>query len=125
MTEADIIAHWRKGARESLSLAGRAHEDKSYTLALFHCQLAVEKALKAQHMEEKKEEALPTHNLVLLADQLKRSWSEEERRQLDYLTQYGVRARYDDPFWAQQEATEANSNTWIVVATRLLTLLLP
>ena len=69
--------------------------------------------------------APPTHNLVLLADQLKRAWSDDERRQLDDLTQYAVRARYDDPSWAQREATEENSCRWIPVAENLLSLLLP
>ena len=125
MTEADVIAHWRKGARESISLAKRAHEDKSYALSLFHCQFGVEKALKATWMQEKRSEPLPTHNLVLLADQLQRAWSEEERRQLDYLTQYAVAARYDDPFWAEKEATEENSNHWISIAEKFLFLLFP
>ena len=125
MTEADVITHWRKGARESLQLATHAQKDKSFALALFHCHLAVEKALKAQYMEEHRKEPLPTHNLVLLAHELARPWTEEEIRKLDYLTQYAVAARYDDPFWAEREATEENGAHWIDVADVFLSSLLP
>ena len=120
-----MIAHWRKGASDSLSLAKRAHTDGSYALALFHCQLAVEKALKALYMDERREAVPPTHNLVLIAGGLKHSWSVEERRELDYLTQYAVAARYDDPVWAEHEATAENSTHWLAVTERYLSNLLP
>lgn len=125
MTEADVIAHWRKGARESLQLARRAHEDGSFSLAFFHCHLAVEKALKAQYMEEQQKEAPPSHDLFLIAKQLRRSWIREQEEQLGYLTEYAVASRYDDPHWAQLEATEENSTRWLAVAGEFLSSLLP
>ena len=125
MTEDDVIEHWRRRARESLHVAARAHEDGHYAHALFNCHLAVEKALKAQYMDELRKESPPTHNLVLLADGLKRSWTTEERRQLDYLTQFAVAARYDDPVWAEREATAENSARWLACSDTFLSSLLP
>src|SRR4051812_14793322 len=46
VTTEDVIAHWRKGAKNALRVAVLAHEDGEHELALFHCHLAVEKALK-------------------------------------------------------------------------------
>ena len=125
MTEADVISHWRKGARDALDAAHLLQENKKFALALFNTHLAVEKALKARYMEELRKESPPTHNLVLLAGQLKHAWSDSEKRQLDYLTQYSVAARYDDPFWAEREATAENTAKCIAAAEQFLSVLLP
>ena len=125
MNESDVIVHWRKGARSALQAARLIHKDGHHALALFNCHLAVEKALKAVFMEERSKEAPATHNLVLIADQLKRWWSPKERRELDYLTQYAVAARYDDPIWAEHEATAENCMRWLSVADDFLSSLLP
>ncbi|MDD5055563.1 MAG: HEPN domain-containing protein [Candidatus Peribacteraceae bacterium] len=125
MTEADVIAHWRQGARDALRMAHLAHGDGRHALTLFHCHLAVEKAMKSLFMQEKKKEAPPTHNLVFIAEKLKRPWSGEERRQLTFLTQYAVAARYDDPVWAEHEATAENGAQWIAVTEKFLSSLLP
>ncbi|OGJ60318.1 hypothetical protein A3A67_02390 [Candidatus Peribacteria bacterium RIFCSPLOWO2_01_FULL_51_18] len=125
MTGAEIIAHWRKRAAESLRVAERTHEDGYFAHALFNCHLAVEKALKARFMEEHQAEPPPTHDLFFVAKKLKQPWTENEKEQLGYLTQYAVASRYDDPHWAQHEATQENSARWIAVARVFLSILQP
>jgi HEPN domain-containing protein len=125
MTEADVIAHWRKRARESLEVAKKAHEEGYFAHALFNCHLAVEKALKAAFMDEHRDEPPLTHNLLSVAQRLRHEWDEHERRDFEYLTQYAVAARYDDPAWAAREATATNSRRCITVSERFLSLLLP
>ncbi len=125
VTEDDVIRHWRMRAEESLQVAKLTHEDGHYAHALFNCHLAVEKALKAQYMDERREEAPPVHDLFLIAKSLRRQWTKVEEEQLGYLTQYAVAARYDDPDWAKAEATEENSARWIAATQDFLSFLLP
>lgn len=125
MTEDDVIAHWRKGAQESLRLAKHAHNDGSYALSLFHLHLALEKALKALYMEQKRMEAPLTHDLLEIALQLDRPWTDEEKNHLSQMTEYAVAARYDDPLWAEREATVETSKNWTTRTEKFLSLLLP
>lgn len=125
VTEADVIAHWRKVARDELQSARLLFDGGKYPGALFHCHLAVEKALKASFMEEHRKEAPLTHDLLQLALQLNRSWSDDAKKILADLTDYAVAARYDDPLWAEHEATEDNVAAWISRAETVLSLLLP
>ena len=120
MTEADVIAHWKKRAEESLLVARLSHERGLYADALFHCHLAAEKALKVEFMKERRKDPPLTHNLLFIAQALERTWSEDERRQMDYLTQYAVASRYDDPLWAERESTQNNSAQWINFTEKLL-----
>ena len=124
MTEADVIAHWRKGARDSLLSARLLYEGGQYASVLFHCHLAVEKALKVVFMEEFKKEAPMTHDLPRIAAELGRTWTEEERKLFADLTGYAVAARYDDPAWAEHEATLEKAELWISRVDLLLSHLL-
>lgn len=125
MTESDVIAHWRKGARDELLSARLLCEGRQYAGVLFHCHLAVEKALKALFMEELKREAPMTHDLPRIAAELGRKWTKEEKIIFGDLTGYAVAARYDDPAWAAQEATLENAGLWISRVDVLLSHLLP
>lgn len=125
VTEADVIAHWRKGAGDELASAKLLHKGGQHAAALFHCHLAIEKALKAQYMQEQQKAAPLTHDLLQVALQLQREWMVEEKKLLADLTEYAVAARYDDPLWAEQEATADNVAHWITRVEYLLSSLLP
>jgi HEPN domain-containing protein len=125
VTEADVIAHWRKGAREELQSAALLHDGGRYSAALFHCHLAVEKALKALYMEQHRKEAPLTHDLLQIALQLPRMWTDDEKTALADLTEYAVAARYDDPAWAEHEATAPNVAAWLRRVEALFSSLLP
>lgn len=125
MTESDVIAHWKKSARDELRSARLLCEGGQYASVLFHCHLAVEKALKALFMEQFKKEAPMTHDLPRIASELGRNWTKEEKIIFADLTGYAVAARYDDPAWAEQEATLENADSWIFRVDGLLSTLLP
>lgn len=125
MTESDIVAHWRKGAKDALRVATLSYEDGKYELALFHCHLAVEKALKAAIMEKTKKPHPKIHELFKLAMILHEEWSTEDRQLLDVLSDFAVSARYDDPAWAEHFATAENTMLWISKSQSFLATLLP
>ena len=120
MTEADVIAHWRKGATDALEMARLACDAGKYDHALFNCHLAVEKALKVKYMEQHNAEAPYTHNLLELAGLLPNPWTEQVKTILDRLSDFVVAARYSDPVWAEKYADLSHANECIADAARLL-----
>lgn len=120
MSQDEVVKHWKQGAQDALEAADALHKLGKYALALFDCHLAVEKALKAAYIARHDKEPPPTHNLVLLAEELDRTWTKEEREALSDLTDYAVAARYDDPQWAREKATENNSFYWLQKTKHLL-----
>lgn len=100
-------------------------EGGQYSGALFHCHLAVEKGLKALYMEQCRKDAPMTHDLLQIALQLQKSWTEEDKKLFADLTEYAVAARYDDPFWANREATAENVAAWVRKVDAFLSPLLP
>ena len=88
------------------------HEHGKYRGILFHCHLAVEKAMKAAHIREHNTNPPKTHNLVELARALSYVWSTEKIDNLDELTDFVVDARYGDPDWSEHTATEERSSFW-------------
>ena len=119
-----MIAHWRKGARDELRSAQLLFEGGQYANALFHCHLAVEKALKTLFMEKEKKEAPFSHNLLDLARLLDRTWTPEQEKALDELTDFVSAARYNDPVWAEHYADEQHASQWIAWGEDFLSSLL-
>jgi HEPN domain-containing protein len=113
VTTKDVIAHWRKGARNALRVATLACADGEHELALFHCHLAAEKALKAAVMEQTGKPHPKVHNLSRLATLLRDDWTAADRRLFTTLSEFAVAARYDDPAWADRFATARNAQRWI------------
>ena len=101
-------------------MAELALQEKSYALALFHCQLAVEKALKAEYISEKDSDPPLTHDLLRIADNLNRNWSEEEKNLLDDLSGYAIAGRYDDIEWSINKATRENAEYWLEKSRQLI-----
>ena len=120
MTTKDVIAHWHKGAKSALRIAALAQKVGEHELALFHCHLAVEKALKAAIMERTGKPHPKVHNLSRLAPLLGDEWTEDERELFDALSAFAIAARYDDPAWALRYATAANATHWIERTTAFL-----
>lgn len=125
MTTQDVIAHWRKGAKNALRVATLAHEDGEHELALFHCHLAVEKALKAAVMEATGRPHPKVHNLSRLAALLRDDWPADDHTLLATLSEFAVAARYDDPAWAERFATAQNARLWIERTSAFLSRLGP
>jgi HEPN domain-containing protein len=113
VTTKDVIAHWRKGAKGALRVAKLAQKDGEQELVLFHCHLAVEKALKAAIMEQTGKPDPKVHNLSHLASLLHENWTADDRILFTTLSEFATAARYDDPAWAQRFATAQNAKLWI------------
>lgn len=96
----------------------------SYTLALFHCHLAIEKALKASYIERFDHEHPYVHDLLGIALLLREDWDDDAKRLFASLTDYAIAARYSDPAWAEKEATKENAKKWIDATGHFLTSLL-
>jgi HEPN domain-containing protein len=117
----EAIKHWRAGARESWKWASRMADEGSFALAIFHCHLAIEKALKALYMEQTGEPAPYTHSLTHLASLLDIDWIDKELQQLQELTPFSAQARYDDIGWVEEQATEELVTRWITQTQNFLT----
>lgn len=125
MSLENIVEHWQKGARDSLETAEWNYSSGKYELALFHCHLAVEKALKAEYLKESKGEPEKTHDVFKLAMQLGREWSDTQKEQLEELRTFSTEARYSEPNWAQECANEETVKKWLGIASEFLSQLLP
>ncbi|MEK7137695.1 MAG: HEPN domain-containing protein [Patescibacteria group bacterium] len=126
MTQQEAVQHWREGSRGSLIMAKAGLHEKEYLLALFHCHLAVEKALKAEWIAEHDAPDVPhTHDLNYLADQLHGRFTEEQKKLFSDLNDFAVTARYSDPPWAQTQATPERTALWIEKTGSFLTSFLP
>jgi len=123
MTSDKIIRHWQQGAEDAFGLAQHAYATGKYELALFHCHPAVEKALKAAYMKHRHKDHPKIHNLLEIALALDRPWTEEQQDQLEVLSDYAVSARYEDPAWAEQYATEDNTRLWLERVRNFLSIL--
>jgi HEPN domain-containing protein len=120
VTQQDAVEHWKKGAYASLKMAHHAYDDGEYELVLFHCHLAVEKALKTLHLSEYGETAPATHDLPYLAGLLKQSFSATNQELFHGLNKFAVAARYSDPFWAKDFATKEHAQSWLEQTSALL-----
>ncbi len=120
VTDAQVIAHWRKRAREALDAAKLLADDGKYELALFHCHLAVEKALKAAVMEKTGKPHPKVHDLGRLATLVRDTWQPDDRELFETLSEFAIAARYDDPSWAETNATAGVANQWIERTTDFL-----
>ena len=124
MTQQESIRHWQQGARDSLRAAELLYDDKKYSLTLFHCHLAIEKALKALYITEHDGAAPYIHNLIDLTHSLSREFTNEQHRFLRELTRFAVDARYNDPVWAETQATPEVVEKWLEQTQSLLSILL-
>jgi HEPN domain-containing protein len=125
MTGQDVFQHWQKGARDAFEMAQHAQETKKFELCLFHCHLAIEKALKALHIQQKDEAPPKSHDLTHLAGQLSHSLDKQQVSLMKELNQFCIEARYSDPQWAETHATSERTNQWLNATGAILSQLLP
>lgn len=96
MTDQELnVQYWLDGVDDALVTASALIKVKIYHHALFYCQLAVEKQLKALFVQRLNKSAPPTHNLVDLAKSLKLPLTPEQINNLQDITDFNVASRYD------------------------------
>lgn len=113
MTQEETISHWRREAMGSLTMAKAGLKEKEFSMSLFHCHLAIEKALKAEYISMFDKDHPYTHDLLELALMIKEEWTEMDKSMFSELTDYAIAARYSDPEWAKEFSTEDNASQWI------------
>jgi HEPN domain-containing protein/predicted nucleotidyltransferase len=113
MTQQESIEKWRRGAQDAIEAAELLQRDGKHALALFHCHLAAEKALKAAYVKEKNSPPPKTHDLLSIALTLSKPWSEAEQRKLNDLTTFAIAARYDDLGWEDDKEATQNVQWWL------------
>jgi HEPN domain-containing protein len=86
---------WVQLAHGDMQMAEAAWERELYSPCLFHCQQAIEKALKAG-LVEAGAEVPKTHDLVGLAGRLKLNLDAEQKDFLGRLTEQYIPTRYGD-----------------------------
>lgn len=119
MTREQGIAHWKQGAQDAIEAAELLLRGGKHALALFHCHLAAEKILKAEYIREKDKAPPKTHDLLSIALELARPWTEEEQKKLTDLTNFAVAARYDDLEWGSEQEAIENVQWWITEVKRI------
>lgn len=120
MTQEQSIAHWKQGAQDAIEAAELLLHGGKHPLALFHCHLAAEKILKAEYIREKDAAPPKTHNLLSIALELSRPWSEEEKEQLRELSTFAFKARYEDVEWDDRDEALQNADWWIRTVRTLI-----
>ena len=96
MEKADIIESWINSSDKDFETMNDMYKTKHYDWALFMGHLCIEKLLKAVYWENIGEHPPLIHDLRPLAEKSNLSLTEEQQIQLDSITRFNIRARYDD-----------------------------
>jgi HEPN domain-containing protein len=88
------IAYWIDIAEYDMKTAQSLHRSSRYLYAVFTCQQAIEKILKAIHLSEYTKEAPYSHNLVYLQGLLTLELHKDHLELLAELTAYYIEGRY-------------------------------
>lgn len=124
MTQQQVVAHWRKGAQDSLEVARMCLTAHKYEHALFSAHLAVEKALKARYISEHDDAAPFIHDLHALATVTSVVFSDDQMAILREMSRLAVRARYADHQWSEEQATTEHAEYWVEQAEKLASIIL-
>ncbi len=96
ISKEEAVKHWVKSSKLDLETAEDLFKTKHYHHCLFFCHLFVEKILKGLVVKETGENPLPIHKLRRLANETGIEFSEEQLKLLDEITDFNIRARYND-----------------------------
>jgi len=114
MTKKDVVEYWQKTANEDLGAAEVLISAKKYHQGLFFCHIALEKLIKGLVFTKTKKHPFPIHNLYKLAKQAQLKLSENQQQDLEEITTWNIRARYDSykrEFY--KKATRAFTLSWL------------
>ncbi len=105
-----------KDWRVTKGLFGLGH----YAHALFFCHLSLEKLLKAIVVQETKKQSPYTHDLLALTQTSGINPSKAQEKQLNEITAFNVRARYDDvKYLFYKKATKKYTEKYIEFTKQL------
>ena len=114
MTEQKLVDNLLSQAEKDFQTAEALFANKSYTYTLFFGQLTLEKILKALIVKKKNIIYPPLHSLAKLAQIAGINLSKSQRAELEEITSYNIKARYDDiKLSFYKKATPAYSTKWL------------
>ena|SRR3989338_5581556 len=94
MNLSEKIEYWIDIADYDIKTAKSLHRNGRYLYTVFMSQQAVEKLLKAMHLQKNAKEAPLSHNLIYLQSLLDMDLSDEQLKLLAELTTYYIEGRY-------------------------------
>lgn len=95
MNTKKVIKYWRESAQGDFEVAKSLFKLKHYAPCLFFCHLALEKILKGLVIKQIKTHAPYTHDLVYLAELANLDLDSKQRKNLEEITKFNIKARYD------------------------------
>lgn len=105
--------YWLLGVDDAMLTAEALFKSKIYHHALFYCQLAIEKQLKAIIVSRLKHSAPMIHDLVDLAKTAKIELTKSQSSELHAITDFNLATRYDSGFYNfKQKANRKYALTW-------------
>ena len=113
METSEKVAYWLDVAQYDLETAQAMDRSGRYLYTAFMCQQAIEKVLKALHLQTFEQEAPHSHNLPYLAGLLQLELSEDHVRLLARLSAYYIEGRY--PTYRQKLSQLLDAETSQVV----------
>ena len=115
------VLYWLSGVDDAMTTAEILFKGKVYHHALFYCQLAVEKQLKALIVKNLDRSAPMIHDLVELAKIAQLSFSTTRSSQLHDITDFNLAARYDNgPITLKQKANRRYFLKWYKITQEIL-----
>jgi len=95
MTKKEYLKYWQKEAEEALKTAQSLFNLERFNHCLFFCHLAIEKIIKGLIVKKTNQHPFPIHNLKKLASQAELKIGQAEQKQLEEITTWNIKARYD------------------------------
>jgi HEPN domain-containing protein len=96
MNQEEIHQFWIKSSERDYKTMNHLYKQKDYAWSLFVGHLVLEKLLKATYVKSVDTKVPMIHDLLRIADQAGLQLSRDQRDLLDIVTQFNIRARYDD-----------------------------
>lgn len=90
-----IILFWTNSSDKDFRTMNNLLKSKDYHWALFVGHLVIEKLLKAYFVKTQNKQAIPVHNLLLLAEKCNLELTDKYENWLDTITTFNISARYD------------------------------
>ena len=113
--------YWLLGVDDAMLTAEVLFKSKIYHHALFYCQLAVEKQLKAIFVNNLGTAAPMIHDLVDLAKLAKLKLSQTHSNQLHDITDFNLAARYDSNSYSfKQKVTRKYCLKWYKTSQEII-----
>lgn len=120
MNAREVKNFWVKQSDNDWRVVQDLFKLKHYSYALFYCHLSLEKLLKAIVVQETKEQSAFTHDLLMLVQNAGIKLSDEQQKQLNEITTFNIRVRYDDiKYQFYKKATVSYAGKYIEITKTL------